>query len=472
MSDTKRDAQRDAKRQLLRDLLPFMLVAVIIGGVYAASVGPAGIEGMTWINGTSLNIDNLFISGTDYTANVQLGSGTPLPADYDYLIIRSGANYKGYDDTSLLFTTASFSQGANWIMGNLTGTRPEIVKFRGALELDTAPISVPDYAILDGYGAEIDLTGDIAAIFQSENMGAGRSDFVHIRGFRLDGNKAARATGTGIEGTFWNGKIYDNVIIEMSEYGIDLRSYTSTNKAVCNINNNWIGSGTTGQANSAGGIRLGFNGYSTVDCIIEENFLINNGNWQIIIEQGGVHRISNNHFAGYADAGDTKCGGIFIGDYAGSSGNSDVDQVGMYNNHFEQHQRQGLYIYATSADKFSDMFRFTGNDLYDVGMRDANNTYSAIHFEATGTAGVRFSLIADNTGASYKYTDGIGPTPGVPDYPEEFSKALYFIELEGANVDYILTDGNVIQSGQGAPAWTDYVDGGGSSTLGDNININ
>ena len=445
MSDTK----RDAKRQLLRDLLPFMLVAVIIGGVYAASVGPAGIEGMTWINGTSLNIDNLFINGTDYTANVQLGSGTPLPADYDYLIIRSGANYKGYDDTSLLFTTASFSQGANWIMGNLTGTRPEIVKFRGALELDTAPISVPDYAILDGYGAEIDLTGDIAAIFQNENMGAARSDLVIIRGFKLDGNKAVRATGTGIEGTFWNSKIYDNVIVEMSEYGIDLRSYTSTNKAVCNINNNWIGTGSTGAGNSAGGIRFGFNGYPTVDCIIEENYIINNGNWQIIIEQGAVHRISNNHFAGYADPGDTTCGGIFGGDYGASAGNSDVDQIGIFNNHFENVQKEAIKC-AAEVGAFSDLWTIANNDFFSCG-RLADDTYSVIHFTSSGGGSARYGIIANNKGASV-----------------QANLPPYFIELEGANTDYFLIDGNNIQSGI---ANDDYVDGGGTSVLGDNINI-
>ena len=45
--------KRDTKKQLLRDLLPFMLVAVIIGGAYAASVGPAGIEGLPWGNFTT-----------------------------------------------------------------------------------------------------------------------------------------------------------------------------------------------------------------------------------------------------------------------------------------------------------------------------------------------------------------------------------------------------------------------------------
>ena len=476
--------------------LSFLVLIILMGSVvvYATTIGPTGVYDTPWgnftigVNTPTINTgqgdnevydmnqnmlttssptfddvtisDDLTIGGvTRSTWPPAGGSGLLIS---DWLITGNGAAYSAYSNSGTNFTTASFSQVGNWVMGNLTGTSPNTVYFRGTFNLDTAPISVPDYAVLDGYGAEIDLTGNIAAIFQNENMGTARSDFVIIRGFKLDGNKASRTSGTGIEGTFWNSKIYDNIIVEMEEYGIDLRSYTSTNKAVCNINNNWIGSGTTGSGNKGGGLRLGYNGYPTPDCIIEENFFINNGNWQIIIEQGAVHRISSNHFAGYADAGDNIAGGIYAGEWNGGAGDSDVDQIGIYSNHFEQHQKQGIYVNA-STGAFCDMWRIQGNDFFDIGNRNANNTYSVIHLHANGGS-TRFGSITGNTGAAI-YSSGLHA------YPADFHKADYFIELEGANADYFVIDSNVIQSGQGAPAWVDYVDGGGSSVLGDNINI-
>ena len=434
--------------------LSFLVLILLVGavGVYATTISPSGVYDTPWGNFTvGVKTPKITLNGVSRTSWIT----SEVPEISDYVITGSGGTYIVYDTSGTNYTTNSFSNAGNWVMGNLTGTRRQTVYFRGTFSLTTAPISIPDWVTLDGYAATIDLAANIDAVFVSEGYLAEnqRSDYVIIRGFDMDGNKASRTTGTGIKGCFFNGQFYDLRIDRFSDYGIDIESYDGTNRGKVEIYQCEIGSGPTGQGNEMGGVKLSDNGYNTADSWIYACRIQNNGNWQIIIENGATHRIGpTNHFAGWADAGSDECGGIYIGPWEDST-SPDVDKIQIYDNHAENLQKQFVYVNA-STGAFSDAIMITNNNVYDCGRSGTQTIVGLIQVNSTGTGRSRGGIIMGNTFHS-----------------EQVQKPKYVFCLGGAATDDYVVLGNVYWAGayDGASWYVD--DGGGTSDIDHNVEV-
>ena len=396
--------------------------------------------------------DELTLGGVARTTWPTVGDGSGVML-YDFLLLQNGVNTEVYNSTSYVYTEANFSKAANWVLANSSLTitdRRATIDFRGFFNLTGTIDQVGDRVILDGYGCTIEQTADTVACFQTADYGTDRSENCIIRGFRLDGNKPSRSTGSAIRGTWWDVQIYDCIIVAWSDYGIEFLSVDVTNRATGQIHHNQIGTGKSLEGNAGGGIKLGKAGYPTADCQIHHNQIINNGNWQIIIENGATHRIVENHFAAYADVGDPRCGGIYAGRWDDTS-SADVDKIQVIGNHFEQNQLQSILVNATTG-AFSDGWQVSSNDFYNCSNRYLNDTYPTVHFLST-TGRTRYGIIDGN---HWKCEQG-------------HYQPSYVIAIEGANSDYFLIDSNIREPNS---SWIDLLDeSGGTTVKGDNINI-
>jgi len=368
---------------------------------------------------------------------------------YSYYLYGDGSSYTLLNGTySTIATSSNATYLAQLAIDSMTTGRTwkEWIAFIGNFSI-TQTILIPDYTGVDMHSAYLALGADVS-IFQNSGYGSTASSWCWFEGGVLNGWKkvnpsgtALRTAGSAIRGAFWNSDFVGMTIKGFPEWGMDFQSYSSSERSVARIRFNWIGTGVQNESNRLGGIRLGNDGYGCSDFIIHDNYLINNGNYQVRIEEGATHRFSDNHYAGWADPDDNQCMGVY------SEG--DVDKVQMYGGHYENIYKEAVYINATSGS-FSDSWEIIGNTYYQCS-RGTNDTYATIMIDANSGQS-RFGTVSLN-----KFTG------------DETFKAKYCVWWEGTNANWWTALGNSWISN--AYADSAYQDDAANNDIAHNINV-
>ncbi len=306
------------------------------------------------------------------------------------------------------------------------------------------PILVEDRTRIRCHDARLDLDADVAAFFSHDNYG----DDLRVRDFRLEGgifngNKATRASGSCVLGSFHHLYVVATIIVAMADQAIHLTRF-GPNFAVLGprIMDNWIGEGAglANEGNSQGGLLLDATGnYGIQDGILTDNYFINNGDFNIRAENNcHSFRCLGNHFAGYANAGDGAITSIELLD--------DIRKWTIGFNHFEQTQEHCIHVLPAAGD-FSDGIKIVHNEFYDSG-RAADNTYDGIRVDCTAGQS-RHGTVIGNFFCN--------------DVAEDLR---YAVALIGANANYWTVRHNPIQSN----AWQtgDVLSTGANNSVGDN----
>lgn len=370
---------------------------------------------------------------------------------FDYMVFKNATSTYMVDGTTwdILDNDADDSTVCNWALGNCSGSglRKEIVVFVGNFDIDTV-LYVDDHTYLDMRAATFELTSDAVAIFRNEDVGASNdnSDITFYGGI-LDGNRATRTQGSGIDGCFLDTQIIDMEVREFYDYGMRFRTFSGTQKTKrltmsrCRISGN-----AENEENRLGGLYFSNDGAGANDNFLSKLMMINNGGFAIKIENAGTDfRIEQFHIVGHPDEGGWPQGkGIWI--------EGDCDRIQIQDGHFENVDMETIHI-EPGGGHFSDAHIISGNTFKSCSAKVDDDTYDIIYLD--GTAGnIRWVNISDNTIIRYA--------------PDTANEARYAIHLDGAaSVTNNVVDGNAISTG----AWATGAiqnDAGVANTIGDN----
>jgi len=337
---------------------------------------------------------------------------------YDWLVTGESGTYTALYRDGTSFSGTTYSTIANWVFGNAT-TYETIVQ-RGTFSV-TAVITYPSlYVTINNYGARFELDADIDRMFESFNYGTTMSRWIQTYGGVYDGNKAARSDGTAFKGAFKDCTWVDLKIISFETEGIDLQSYDGTNKANANFFSRcWFGMTPTGTGNKGGGVLIGNDGAGGSDNMFEQCFFINNGVFNLKVEDNSHNnRVENTHFAGTAPGGETDCVSIWL--------YGDTDGFHLDTSHMENVDLEGVKIEPQGGD-FSDRIRITNVDFYQ--MHTASNNVSAAVLVDSSVGDARSGVIS---GCFFMADAGNEP--------------MYSIYLKGADSDNWIIDTNHAQT--------------------------
>lgn len=363
-------------------------------------------------------------------------TGGVYPGASTYTITSdTGTTYAKTRFGTVAYSSTNASYVFNSVYSALSHTSLETVEAIGTFNI-TAPIALPDYSVSNFEGATFNLAANIAYMFTSDEVNAGMTRYAKVYGGTYNGQKATYNTAStaGFEGCFRDCWFNDLTIISFDGVGMNLESYDATNKSLANvITGCWFGLSPTGTGNAEGGLLIGNDGQGGADNIIDKCLFINNGVFQVKIEDDcHNNRISQFHIAGTAPAGETDPVGFWL--------YGDADKTLITNGHFENVDLSAVLLEPQASD-FCDEVKITHNTIYKVA-KATNNSVPAIWINSN-TGQARFGQIGFN---SFKADSGNEPT--------------YAISLDGANSDYWIISGNTVESSGYATAWINDESGG------------
>ena len=250
------------KRSFLRDAAPLLIIAaVFIGLISAATIGPTGLSGFTWVNSTNIDADDFYRGGENFTSWIETEIAAAPGGGGDNFTISGGGfsvatsivRYNGsttdYDcrDGTTGAIVSSHADPANaieamWARGGTGYTE-------GAGQTWTIQTQILGQGDYFTWNSDHDLIIKAKVNLNDHMIELDGDDWIVFDGVRLHGNEDNQASDkNGIEATHSQYLDFRNLFIEeCGQYGIRVRSDSSRNTFVVRItdgtftHNGWNG---------------------------------------------------------------------------------------------------------------------------------------------------------------------------------------------------------------------------------------